>query len=79
MCGRHIVSNRAMEHDARLTNLEIKVSFTDDMVEELNKTVFRQQQQIDLLIREVDKLRQQASDSPAGASRGAADELPPHY
>ena len=76
------MSNRVMEqhpHDARLTNLEIKLSFTEDMVEELNKTLFRQQEQIDLLIREVDKLRQQSSDAPATAARNAADDFPPHY
>ena len=73
------MSNRAMEHDARLTNLEIKVSFTEDMVDELNKAIFRQQEQIDLLLREVNKLRQQTSDEPATGPRGAADELPPHY
>jgi hypothetical protein len=32
---QQIMSNRVMEQDARLTNLEIKVSFTEDMVEEL--------------------------------------------
>lgn len=73
------MSNRGMDQDARLTNLEIKLSFTEDTVEELNKAIFRQQEQIDLLIREVNTLRQQASGEPASGSRGAADELPPHY
>lgn len=73
------MSNRVMDQDARLTNLEIKISFTEDTVEELNKAIFRQQEQIDLLIREVSTLRQQASGEPAAGSRGAADELPPHY
>ena len=79
---RQIMSNRVMDqqtHDARLTNLEIKLSFTEDMVEELNKTLFRQQEQIDLLIREVDKLRQQSTDETTTASRSAADDFPPHY
>lgn len=73
------MSNRWMEHDTRITNLEIKVSFTEDMLEELNKTIFRQQQQIDLLIRELKELRQQSSGEAATAQRNAADELPPHY
>jgi SlyX protein len=76
---RQIMSNRVMEQDARLINLEIKVSFAEDMVEELNKTVFRQQEQIDMLIREVDKLRQQTSEEAAVGSHGATDDLPPHY
>ncbi|MCB2044262.1 MAG: SlyX family protein [Rhodoferax sp.] len=74
------MSNRGMEQqDTRLTNLEIKLSFAEDMVEELNKTVYRQQEQIDRLIREVDTLRQQAATPPASGPRNPADELPPHY
>ena len=63
--------------DKRLTDLEIKASFTEDLVDELNRIVARQQQQIDLLAREVSQLRQQQPD--AGAARNLRDELPPHY
>jgi len=73
------MSNLVMEQDARLTNLEIKVSFTEDMVDELNKAIFRQQEQIDLLMREVNKLRQQMSDEPTAGFQGTADDTPPHY
>lgn len=65
--------------DKRLTDLEIKASFTEDMVEELNQLVVRQQQQIDMLIREVLQLRQQSSDSGQPTFRSLRDELPPHY
>ncbi|MCB2000933.1 MAG: SlyX family protein [Rhodoferax sp.] len=68
-----------MEQDTRLTNLEIKLSFTEDMVEELNKTVFRQQQHIDWLLREVDKLRQQMPEGAVAGSRTPGNEAPPHY
>jgi SlyX protein len=41
-------------------------------------TVYRQQQQIDRLIREITHLRQQMpEDGPA--SRNPRDEMPPHY
>lgn len=73
------MSNCPMEQDTRLTNLEIKVSFTEDMLDELNKTLFRQQEQIDMLVREVKALRQQSSNEAAAGPRNAADELPPHY
>ena len=63
--------------DARLTDLEIKASFTEDLVEHLNQIVVRQQQQIDLLLREVGQLRRQTGDG--GAVRNLRDELPPHY
>ena len=36
--------------DARITELEIKISYAEDMIDELNRVVFRQQQQIDLLV-----------------------------
>ncbi len=73
------MSNRRMEQDARLINLEIKVSFTEDMVEELNKALFRQQEQIDMLIEQLNTLRlQQSEEVPVGPHR-AGEELPPHY
>jgi len=72
-----------MEHtdliDKRLTDLEIKAGFTEDLLDHLNQLVVRQQQQIDLLISELIQLRQQASDAGAGGFRSLRDELPPHY
>ncbi|WP_407069027.1 SlyX family protein [Leptothrix ochracea] len=62
----------------RLTDLEIKASFMEDLVDHLNQIVVRQQQQIDRLSREVALLRQQAPDS-GGGFRSLRDELPPHY
>jgi SlyX protein len=63
----------------RLTDLEIKASFQEDLLDELNQTVVRQQQQIDQLIREIAHLRESGADGGAGASRNLRDELPPHY
>ena len=65
--------------DQRLTELEIKASFTEDLVEQLNQVVIRQQQQIDLLVRELTDLKQQQRDSGSGEFRGLRDERPPHY
>jgi len=65
--------------DQRLMDLEIKASFTEDLVEQLNQTIFQQQQQIDALIREVSQLRQQAPDGGSVGFRSLRDELPPHY
>jgi len=63
--------------DKRLTDLEVKASFTEDLVDHLNKTILEQQRQIDLLIREVATLKDRAPDP--GAIVGERDELPPHY
>jgi len=65
--------------DKRLMDLEIKASFTEDLVEQLNQTIFQQQQQIDALIREVSQLRQQTPDGGTGGFRSLREELPPHY
>jgi SlyX protein len=61
--------------DDRITNLEIKLSFTEDLIEKLNETVYKQQQQIEFLYRELKAIKEQAS-SGAGSLK---DEIPPHY
>ena len=65
--------------DQRLTDLEIKASFTEDLLDQLNEIIVRQQQQIDALIREIGKLRQSSTDGGAGAARNLRNELPPHF
>jgi SlyX protein len=77
------MSNSGMQHqfdtERRFTDLEIKASFQEDLLEELNQIVFRQQQQIELLLRDVLQLRQYPPVAGAGVSGSARDELPPHY
>jgi len=65
--------------DARLTELEIKASFAEDLVEQLNQIVIRQQGQIELLMREVVELKRQAPADGGPVFRSLRDELPPHY
>lgn len=65
--------------ESRITDLEIKISYTEDMVDELNRTIYRQQQQIDMLIANIQELRQQFSSGNAHETRTLRDELPPHY
>ncbi len=65
--------------DTRLADLEIKLSFTEDLLDEVNRTVFRQQQQIDLLINEVRNLREQVQNAAPAEARSLRDEIPPHY
>ncbi len=65
--------------EARLTDLEVKLSFTEDLVDDLNRTIFRQQQQIDLLINEIRSLRDQLTNMPPEERRSLRDEIPPHY
>lgn len=65
--------------ESRITELEIKISYTEDLVDELNRTIFRQQRQIDLLIDEVRALRQQVQAIAPSEARSLRDEIPPHY
>ena len=64
--------------DRRLADLEIKASYTEDLLDQLNMTVYRQQEQIDRLIAQIAQLQQQAPEQGGGA-RNLRDELPPHY
>ncbi len=63
----------------RIEALEIKASFTEDLLDQLNLTIYRQQQQIDQLAREVAQLRQQVPEGGGATVRNLRDELPPHY
>lgn len=65
--------------EKRLMELEIKASFAEDQIEQLDKVIIRQQQQIDLLIREVGRLNQQQPEGLPAGQRNLRDELPPHY
>ncbi|MBX3653675.1 MAG: SlyX family protein [Ramlibacter sp.] len=65
--------------DRRLTDLEIKASFTEDLVDELNRVIVRQQEQIDLLARQLSQIKAQQEGAGAGEFRSLRDERPPHY
>lgn len=63
--------------EERITNLEIKLSFAEDLIEKLNETVYKQQQQIEFLYRELKAIKEQASSSVSVGS--LKDDIPPHY
>ena len=65
--------------DQRLTELEIKASFSEDLLDQLNLVVVRQQQQIDQLTRELAHLRQLSADNSQSGARNLMEDLPPHY
>lgn len=65
--------------DQRLTELEIKASFSEDLIDRLNEVLVRQQAQIDRLQRELAALREQGQASDGVPLRSLRDELPPHY
>ncbi|MDO9244766.1 MAG: SlyX family protein [Rhodocyclaceae bacterium] len=65
--------------EERLTELEVKLAFAEDLLETLNHTVYRQQAQIDQLQHELRTLRQQMLQSQPAEQRNLLDEIPPHY
>ena len=65
--------------DQRLTELEIKASFAEDLVDQLNQVIVRQQQQIDVLVQQLSQLKAQQQGIGAAEFRSLRDELPPHY
>ena len=71
--------NTAIDTAQRLTDLEIKAAFSEDLLDQLSDVIVRQQQQIEQLIREIAHLRQSSTDGGLGPARNLRDELPPHY
>jgi SlyX protein len=65
--------------ESRLAEIEIKLSFNEDMLEELNRTVAHQQQRISDLERLVRDLRLQLQRSLPQESDAPTNEIPPHY
>ena len=65
--------------ETRITDLEIKISYSEDLVDELNHMILRQQQQIDQLINQVRTLSEQVQNVAPAEQRSLRDELPPHY
>jgi SlyX protein len=69
----------AARAQARLTELETKLAFAEDLLETLNQTVIRQQGQIDLLQQQLRLLHQRMQDALPDDARTPRDEIPPHY
>ena len=66
--------------EERLVNIEAKITFQEDLIEELNKTVYQQQQKLERLEAICEALaRQVRSLAEAGNEGKAANERPPHY
>ena len=65
--------------DERVNDLEVKVAFLEDLVDELNRTAFRQQQQIEVLVTQIAALREQVRGAEEPKFRSLRDEIPPHY
>jgi SlyX protein len=62
----------------RIDLLETRLTFQDETIETLNKTITAQWQQIDALTRQLAALSERLQEAEANAP-AAANEPPPHY
>ncbi|MEY4862643.1 MAG: hypothetical protein RLZ51_738 [Pseudomonadota bacterium] len=68
-----------LQVNERITRLEEKLSLSEDLLDHLNRLVATQQEQIAVMAREIQRLRDSlAAGQPDGVS-GQHDERPPHY
>lgn len=63
----------------RLTAMESKIAFSEDLLEELNIALYRQQQQIDRLQQQILALHRQIGAGAPAEARNLREEIPPHY
>ena len=65
--------------ESRLTELETKLAFAEDLLETLNQTVIRQQGQLDSMQQQLRLLHQRLQDTRPDEGHTPRDEIPPHY
>lgn len=67
-------------NEDRLVDIESKLAFQEDLVEELNKTIYQQQQRIERLEAICEALAKQVRSLGDARQDGMpANERPPHY
>lgn len=67
------------EIETRLERIETKLSFAEDLLEELNRLAFRQQAQIERLEAHIQRLGERTDQAPSLTTRDPRDDIPPHY
>ena len=66
--------------EERLAELEMRVTFQDQTIQELNDVVTRQQAQIDRLVRELESLKSHVTSlAPSLVIPAEEEKPPPHY
>lgn len=67
-------------NEERLANIEAKITFQEDLIEELNKTVYQQQQKLDRLEAAYASLAKHIQTLAEARNDGMpTNERPPHY
>lgn len=67
--------------EERLVNIETKIAYQEDLIEELNKTIYQQQQKLERLEATCEALAGHIASLYESAHEGEAvvNERPPHY
>lgn len=65
--------------EERLIAIETKITFQEDLIEELNKTLYQQQKQLDYLAALCETLARNVESLAAAAEGKPGNERPPHY
>ena len=69
--------------EKKFIDLESKFSFQEDLLNELNNAVVRQQKQINQLIQEVSQIKSHVleivDDQSVSGAQDSKNEIPPHY
>jgi len=64
----------------KIANLETRIAFQDDIIEDLNKTITGQWDEFDKLRRQISRLNAQISDlQSTGEISDNGEPPPPHY
>lgn len=67
-------------NEERLENIETRIALQEDQIDELNKTVYQQQQKLDQLEAVCRTLASNIQSlAEAGSEGKPANERPPHY
>ena len=75
----------ARDSELRITELETRAAFQEDLLNTLNDVIAKQDQLLSMLTRKIDHLEEQqrqngyAADGGNGGGDGLAHEPPPHY
>jgi SlyX protein len=77
-CGSVIAMSDAKALGERIDALETRLTFQDETIETLNKTITAQWLKIDALTRQVANLSERLQEAETHAP-GAGNEPPPHY
>ncbi len=67
--------------DERLAKIETKLAFQEDLIEELNKSIYQQQKRLERLEATCEALARRLSSlaESVNENKPSADERPPHY